>query len=145
MKTRSKALYQFLLESGAINGIKEDIAEAKRLYRQRYLMQWRQNQSDLCKEIRFSITKRDYYAIKVRAISQRLKPASYAKQIVIASLSNTPVIPDRKTVEEVRQSIGIAYSLFLQKNKFGNISEWDVEQHLIRAERLLAEYLKNPC
>lgn len=141
MKIRSKSLFAFLSESGVLNGTKEDIANAKALYRLRYRKDWKERHRNLKKEIRFYVTRKEYYEIKQKAISTKMTATSYSKLIVLSSISQTLQIPNRNILESIRQNIGVTLSLFLQKNKYGNVAEWNIEKRLIEAEKLITEYL----
>jgi hypothetical protein len=144
MKIRSKALYTFLLESGVLNSQdKTLIAEAKHNYRKYYQRNWKRNRPKLKKEVRFLLTHREYFDLKIRATESGLLPTEYSKDAVLTSVANMPIIPKRKELESILQAIGIAASLCQRKDRFGNISGTEVETYLLKAENLLSDYLQS--
>src|SRR5574338_608523 len=107
MKIRSKALYQFLVDTGAIDGTKEEVEAAKKEFRRRYQRENKRKRKALQPDIRISLTHRELFEIKVKAIECGMSYTDYIKQTVLSTLTNTLVIPNRSTLEQILQSLGI--------------------------------------
>lgn len=142
-KVRSESLYLYLKEQGVLESTPEVIEEAKRNYRRKYVQAWKRNRPKLRKEIRYSVTQKQYFELKVRAIESGLLPTEFAKDSMLSSVANKPNIPNRQMLESILQSIGIATSLCQHKDRYGNISPVQVEQYLLKAETALLKYLKD--
>ena len=143
MKIRSKALYLFLLEEGVLDGSQEEIAQAKQEFRKQYQKNWKRNKPKLKKEIRFELTHKEYFELKVRSLESGLFPTTFAKDAVLTSVAKQLAIPNKATLDKVLQVIGIAASLCQNKDRYGNISGKQVEEYLFQAEGLLLDYLNH--
>lgn len=138
MKIRSKLLYQYLLESGVLNGTPEAIGLAKREYRKRYKKQWK-GQQRLKKEIRFEITLNQFQKLKLKARAYDLRHTTYTKQIVLASIEQSPVIPYREVLEKVLQLISMATTASINE---GTTRVKEQTALLLQAETYLLNYLQ---
>jgi len=133
MKTRSNALYQYLLKADVLSGPKEAIALAKQDYRKRYKRQWKQ-QARQQKEIRFSVTPQQFAAIVARAQASASGHTTYARSVVLAAV-DLPAAPN-DTLLSVLQAISMAAVAIEQGRPVHSVYE------LVRkAELMLLQYL----
>jgi hypothetical protein len=109
MKIRSKALFIYLSEAGVLNGTPEQIANAKKCYRTLYKKNWKQQKRPR-KELRIEMTLKQHAAVTAAAYTSKLKPTSYARQIILhaANAGACPISKDE--VLGVLQSVSIAYN-----------------------------------
>ena len=135
MKIRSKPLYTYLLDSGVLNGTPEEIDCAKCAYRRIYKQQWKQRKRPR-NEIRIEFTLKQYATIKSKAIGYGLNPTSFSRNITLASVELTPVIPNKDILLQVLQLISMA-AIASEKN----ISSRQLSAQLAHAEKLLLTYV----
>ena len=133
MNMRSEALYQYLLKADVLNGSKEAIARAKQEYRKHYKRQWKQ-QARQQKEIRFSVTAKQFAIIKAKAQSASLGHTTYARNAVLAAIDQ-PVSPN-DTLLAALQAVSMAATAIEQGKPARSAHE------LVRkAELALLQYL----
>jgi len=130
MKIRSKKLYQYLLESGVLNGTPEAIGMAKLAYRNAYKKAWKQ-QSRPRKEIRFIVTLKQFESIKIKASEYELRPATYSRSVILQAAEGSLVIPHRDQLLKVLQLVSMATIA----------SERSVLNSLLSAQLAEVEYL----
>lgn len=135
MKIRSKALWQYLSETGALNGTVEEIATAKKKYRQNYKRTWKQNRIIRKIELRPGFTDREFKELAIRAQAVGLTPTALVREHVLSYLQNSELIPNRNRLLKVLQLISMAII---------NSADYRTQQALLQeAERLLLSYLKS--
>lgn len=94
MKTRSRAFYAYLSETGMLNGTPEQIAIARQEYRKRYKKAWRQGRNT-AKEIRFTVTPTQYATIEAKANIIQSRPTAYAKATVLERIGQPAIHNER--------------------------------------------------
>ena len=130
-KVRSKRLYQFLIDRGALNASKEEIMKVKAEYRKLYKKAWKKKRNVPRKEIRPCFSLKEYLDIQVKAHELGVCPTRYVKQVVLSGLHGKALVPHTNVLKKVLQLLGIA------QNSYG-----DAVASLPEAEKLLFEYLK---
>lgn len=139
MKTRSKALYAYLLEAGVLNGTPAEIDRAKCDYRKLYKRQWKENKRPR-KEIRIEFTLKQFTAIKTKARWYELRHTTYARKVILtAAESDRFVIPKREQLEKISQLVSMA-AITMKKN---TMLRCQVAELLLEAETILMDYLNN--
>jgi hypothetical protein len=139
MKTRSKALYTYLLEAGVLNGTPAEIDRAKCGYRKLYKRQWKENKRPR-KEIRIEFTLKQFQKVKLKAREFDLRHTTYARQVILAaSEDDSGFIPHREKLEKILQRISIA-CIAMEKN---TRLPWEVAELLQEAETILMDYLNS--
>jgi hypothetical protein len=136
MKTRSTALYQYLLSAGVIGGSKEDIALAKAQYRKLYKKQWKARHRPR-KELRIEVTLKQLADIKVKAASANMRHTTFARSILLFSLNEPLPLFHRDTLLQVLQYISMA-SIHITRN---NPNRVQVLRLVQQAEAALLQYL----
>lgn len=134
-KIHSKKLFKFLLDKGVLDGPEEAIQEAKREYVRLYKKEWKLRNTRQ-KEIRISLTVKEFTALQKLAEGTGLKPTTLVHDLAISAIENKPFIADRDTLLEVLQLIGMAYM-----NIYQNTPNSDAENYLLQSESLLVHYL----
>jgi len=137
MRIRSKKLWQYLIETNALNGTEEDIIKAKVQYRKMYKREWKKKQRLPKKELHPVFSLKEFHIIKLKANKVGLHPSTYVKQIVIASLQSTDLLPNKEQLQKVLQLISISV-ISLKSNQL-NLSQIAIQ--LEEAEKLLLQYL----
>jgi len=136
MKTRSKALFTYLQQTGVLGGTPEAIALVKKQYRALYKKQWKKQQQSW-KEVRISFTIEQYQMITFAAAQCAQKTTVYARTIILSTVENRPFIAERETLLQVLQLLSLAINA-AQRN---DSSIHKITQLLAHAEQLLLTYL----
>jgi len=140
MKTRSKALYAYLLEAGVLKGTPEAIDCAKCEYRKLYKKHWKQKVKPR-KEIRIEFTLKQFAAIKSKAHEYDLKHTTYSRLAILAAVDSAAgIIPHLEQLEKILQLVSMAV-IGIAKN---TLPLWQVSEFLEEAETVLIDYLKKP-
>lgn len=137
MRIRSKALWQYLHDTGALNGTAEDIARAKAEYRRIYKRTWKQGKRKK-RELRPGFTEQEYTELCKRATLFNLPPTTYVRELVLAAQERPDLIPHRETLLYVLQRISMTVTALAA---LPNIPP-DILRDLHEAESLLLDYLK---
>jgi len=137
-KPKSKKLLEYLQNTGVLNGSSEEIALAKIEYRKQYLRNWKNAKTPLIKEMRIMFSLREYKDIKVFLYDLNLKPTTYAKQLILKSLTDQKVVPNLEKLEGIYQKIGMAINQNLKDH-----SNLKFIESIIKIEEELFEYLKS--
>ncbi|MGY3214794.1 hypothetical protein [Mucilaginibacter sp. HD30] len=134
MRIRSKALYQYLLQAGVLNGPEKAIALAKAEYRRLYKRRWKkQNRPRM--EIRFEVTLKQFDELKAKATAAEMRHTTYLKAMALASIG-VPPTPDPRLLD-VLQSVSMAVIAIERDDPTAHIYSL-----IIKAENSLLEYLR---
>lgn len=106
-KIRSRRLLEYLIVSGALDKGKDAIVEAKLAYRKQYKKEWRQHKLTLHKELRLSLTLRQYHSLQLTAHDNKLSPTAFARQQVLIALDARPFLPNTEILRQILQSISL--------------------------------------
>ena len=143
MKFRSKALWQYLNDTGALQGTPEDIERAKRSYRREYKRKWRQNKIIKPIELRPGFTAKEYRELKIAAKMAGMTPTIFIKRSALASLGMAKAIPEKIKLLTALQLVSMA-SIAIFKAKHGRAIDMEtVANSIEQAEKVLLEYLKD--
>jgi hypothetical protein len=134
VKIRSKALRSYLLEAGVLNGAPEQIAYAKQAYRKQYKKQWKKRLRPQ-KEIRYTVTIKQFEVIRRDAQRLAMKHSTYAKYCLLERSGQPPVRND--CLLEILQLVSMATIAVERKS-----SIYQVQQLMQKAELKLLDYLK---
>jgi hypothetical protein len=138
MKVRSRKLYEYLLQAGVLNGPDESIAQCKKDFRKQYKKLWKQRKKPR-KEIRFELSLKEFQALQLQARVYDLRHTTYARQIVLASVEQSPFIPYRDVLHKVLQLISMAA---IASGK-GGVTMEELSAWLMQAETELLHYLQH--
>ena len=134
-KIHSKKLFKFLLDKGVLDGPEEAIQKTKKEYVRLYKKEWRQRNTRQ-KEIRISLTVKEFTALQKLAENVGLKHTTFVHDLAISTIENKRFIADRDALLEVLKNIGLAYM-----NIYQNSPNSDAENYLLHCESLLVRYL----
>ena len=134
MKIRSKALYEYLVQANVLDGPMEAIMLAKKQYRQRYKRQWKKRSRPV-KEIRYTVTIKQFVAIREKAKEAGLRHTTYAKAVTLENIGQPRLHND--TLLKALQLVSMAVIATEQRQPYMQI--YDL---LYKAETALLEYLK---
>lgn len=135
MKIRSKALWKYLEETGVLHGTEADIARAKREYRRLYKKAWKQRRVKRC-ELRPIFTMLEFEAVLNRAKQAGVKPAVFAREVILQAATSSVFIQNKDELLRVLQLISIT-AVELSKDE----SLLHLLQQIETAERKLLLYL----
>lgn len=151
MKTvRSKKLWQYLHETGALALGEEAIAVAKAEYRRQYKREWKQkNKSKPKRELRPEFTLQQHQALTLKARRNGYKPTGYLKELALATLDGKiNVLPFKERLTEILQQIVVAGHLLHGLRSGGYMITVDelkeVDDLLKKSQAELTEYLFLP-
>ena len=135
MKVRSKDLWNYLLQSGALESQDEAIIQnAKRIYRKMYKRDWeRKNRNIRELRIRFSFKQMNEIARHSKLFN--LNCTSYAKEVILTSQENRIMIPCREELLGILKDVGMAINILSEK------PDAKVQTLLYKAEIQLIDYL----
>jgi hypothetical protein len=137
-KPKSKKLIEYLNRMGVLNGTPEEIQLAKIHYRKEYQKNWKQTKAPLVKDIRITLTLREYKDLKVFVYDLKKSPTAYSKQIILQSINGKKIIPNRTELEIIYQKIGMAINQNLKDH-----SNIKLLETLIKIEEDLSSYLSS--
>ena len=136
MKIRSYALFNYLVEADVLNGTPEQIAAAKISYRKLYKRNWKLRIRPV-KEIRFTVTLKQYKEIQIHADCCAIKPITYAKHTVLESIG-APIMTNAVLLD-VLQLVSMATIGAIKQNR----SYTELSALLQQAEQLLVRHIQN--
>jgi hypothetical protein len=116
MKIRSKDLWQYLNDTGALNGNEEDIIQAKREYRKAYKCKWKKNRHLPRKEMRPYFSLREYREICLKAHDIGVKPTAYVKMIVLSIVNEQNPMHSNEAIRTTVQQVSIVLNSLLELN-----------------------------
>jgi len=134
MKVRSKELWDYLEQSGALDS-PELIPEAKTAFRKIYKKNWRKD-AKRSKELHPSFTRIEFEQIGLRAKLFGLRPTTYARNLILSAQQELALVPNKQHLLEIQQCIGMAENAILKDMDIAEASRL-----LLRAEEMLAHYL----
>jgi len=138
MKKHNKNIMQYLSEAGVLEGSEEEITKAKKEYRLKYKRDWQKN-SSRSKTLRPCFTPGEFKEIKQRAELYGVQPTTYARTLVLSSLGDDDLIPNKDKLMHVLQAVGMAGMELIKDSN-------SIEGHalLSQAEAMLCNYLNIP-
>ncbi len=107
---RSKLLYQYLKEQGVLDMDEAQITHAKKEYRRLYKKQWAENHKGLKKDIRISLTQKEYSLIRHIPTEPNMTLPSFTKALLLAVANKKQRIPDETELIHVIQSLSVTIS-----------------------------------
>jgi hypothetical protein len=137
MKIRSKKLYAYLKETGALEKGPGAIREAKKEYRRIYKRDWKRSKRQVSRVIEIRVSLKEYKALQNRCIESNTKPFDFAKEVLCVALNNTDFIPNKTLLQKVLQQLSIV-NIAMQKGR-GNVEA--IKNILNAAEQMLDKYL----
>ena len=135
-KPKSKKLLTYLDKMGVLNGTSEEIQLAKIQYRKEYQKNWKQTKAPLIKDLRITLSLREYKDLKVFVFDLKKSPTAYSKQIILQSITEKKTLPHRTELELIYQKIGMAINQNLKDH-----SNIKLLENLIKIEEDLTNYL----
>lgn len=130
MKIRSKNLWQYLSDTGALKGSESDIAKGKEEYRRMYFRQWKELHKRPQKELRIILTIREYLDLKVKALEVGLKPTPYLKELALVAIATKQRV-DKNSLKKILQLVKMA----------STSNSKDYKNLLMEAEKLLLDFM----
>jgi hypothetical protein len=130
LKIRSKKLLEHLIVSGALEQGNDAIVQAKKLYRQQYKRDWKKRKLMLSRELRISLTLREYCSLRITAHNNGLSCTKFARQQLLNAIHEKPCILNPEILRDILQSISLS------------INDGRTDR-LQNAEKLLITYLKD--
>jgi len=134
MKIRSKALWKYLHDTGALTQGKEAIATAKREYRKQYKREHRRKRKK--KDVRPLFNPKEYEALALRAHLFNLCPTAYAREVILQAQELRELIPNRTHLMQILQKVSMALIASHNPERLP-----EVQPLLMEAETELLHYL----
>jgi hypothetical protein len=142
MRVRSQKLFAFLEQQGVLEGSEEQISEAKKRFRKLYHKEWRARRQKK-KGLRPIFTPEEYDAVRSHSKRIGMRPYSYAREVILHSLSGNQVI-NKTPLLKVLQLIGMT-GIALSKAEHpvsGYVISESINQ-LFQAEQILLSLLNH--
>lgn len=146
-------IHDYLEQAGVlVNGDEEQIKAAKKIYRKKYLLEYKRWQRKNKPEftIQFSMEYGEYPKIQIAAAEHKMKIPGFIKAVVFAYLSKTYLTPNREEIVRLEQNLAqIANeirSLCSRKALWANPEEryQRIEKQVERLNQELSNALRNP-
>lgn len=134
MKIRSRPLFEYLLKADVLNGTPEQIAHAKKVYRNQYKRNWKLRKRPV-KEVRFTVTLKQFVALKTQAQAAAMPHTSYVRHVALSSIGQP--MPETELLLSVLQNISMA-SIAIARN----MPMAEISALIQRAENTILQYLK---
>lgn len=106
-RIRSKKLYRFLEEQGALSNPRE-IRRLKREYRRQYQNTWQRQQRKKQQELRFTITKEEYQKVKISCQKESITPSELAKDLLLSYSRSEPFVTNKEELLAVAKELGLS-------------------------------------
>jgi hypothetical protein len=119
MKTRSIQLLQFLKEHGADNASEEGIAQLRKDYRRLYKKEWRQKRQLPIKELRPTLTLKQYEILKQNSKKANFpNPTAYTRSLLLNDIMEQQFIVNMDNLMLVSQKVGMAINTIMRGNLY---------------------------
>lgn len=135
---RSKQLWQYLSDTGALNGTEEDIVKAKYEYRKLYKRTWKRDRQKPVVELRPGFSLKEIQAIKQKADELKLTPTALVKNLALSCIEKKLIVPHKHELLLVLQLLGMASTALLKERYIQS----SIPNMVLEAERLLLSYMK---
>lgn len=141
-------IYTFLEASGVLQTNDDAlIKQAKRTYWTEYKRKWRLSKRRSGKEFTIFLDGDDLQLIASATKSHVRKLPDFFKAAVLAYITRQYIVPDRMTVNHIRELLSLNYTA-LQAIADGNKIHWNLSRQLLKQlealEKQVLEYLQNP-
>ncbi len=135
MKTNKQL--QYLIDTGAINGTKEDIALAKAEHRKIYKKKWKRNNAKKKADLRPSFTPKELYLLSVKAQELGQTSTHYLRLLALEAIEAESIIPHADKLYKILQLVGMIVTDIEQNN-----ITFYTKENIHQTEILLLKYLK---
>jgi len=152
-RNRNSKLWEYLVSVGVDTGSDEEIKSAKRAYRKKYLLNYKQKQRTVKPEyaVKFSKGNGEYEKVNRAAKMHSMTITGFIHSTVLAYISNTYVVPDRTQVAHLEQLLSDCLNeiktIARPKEKYF----WDrerkfeaIEKRIEKLEIQINEVFRNP-
>jgi hypothetical protein len=133
MKIRRRAFFNYLSETGMLNGTPEQIAIARLAYRQQYKRKWKQERK-ATKELRIAFTLEHCIAIKKYAVNCGLTQTAFVRNVILQAIGLERDVTKSADLLKALQLVSMAVNACMKDNCPITVS-------LDQAESLLLQYL----
>lgn len=152
-RPHNRKMWEYLESVGVLeNGTGEQIKQAKKNYRKRYLYQYKKKQRTDNADISILLSKKngEYERVKGEAQRHGLCVSVFLKESALAYLNNSFVVPNREQIAELEQLLSRCLNeiqtIYRSKGKWWD-RDWKYEAVEKRIEKMEAEmnnFFRNP-
>lgn len=135
MKSKNSPLYKYLRDNNVLGKSKEEIKQAKELYRKEYLKKWHKDRREEHKDIRLRFSPSEFSKIREMALKLNQSPTSFSKQVILKEIQSKILIPNKHILQELVQKLGIVGMAILRN---GSLETYESIEEI---ENALIEYL----
>jgi predicted nucleotide-binding protein len=137
-RNRNSEIWKYLEETGVLEkGTDEEIKAAKRAYRKKYLLQYKQRQR-ICKPeytLHFSTKNGEYENVLRAANAHKMSVTAFTHSCVFAYMNKTFIVPNREQVAKLEQLLSDCLNevkiIVRSKEKYF----WEREKQLDKIEK----------
>lgn len=150
---RSKALWEFLESTGALDGTDEQIKTAKRAYRKQYFLTFKKQQRSKRPEYTIGFHRHNGEHKKICHVAKRhqMTVPSFIKSATLAYIDKNYLVPDPLIIAHLEQLLSDCLneikSIVATKEKYF----WQrdekieaIEKRIIKLEEQMSQIFKNP-
>jgi hypothetical protein len=147
-------IWQYLNNAGVLeNGTKEQINAAKRAYKKKYLLTYKQQQRREKQEYIILLSKEngEYNIVSIAAKKHSMSVTAFLKTATLAYINQYYIVPDRvqlgKMEQLLAQCLNEVQAITRTKEKYSWEREQKyeaIEKRIIRLESEIREVLSNP-
>lgn len=135
MKSKNSPLYQYLKDNNVLGKSKEEIKQAKELYRKEYLKVWHKERREENKDIRIRFSPSEFSKIREIALKLNQSPTSFSKQVILNEIHSEILIPNKHILQELVQKLGMVGMSILRN---GSLETYEAIEEI---ENALIEYV----
>lgn len=150
MKIRQNTgIWKYLEECGVLNnGTEEQIKEARRAYKKKYILAYKRRQRAETKEFTILLNKDERKKISETAKNHHMTIVRFLKLAAMAYMDKTYIVPDREAVARIEQTlIQILNEIqaIAKRNKilFG-LNPLAIEKRINKMEEVITDALRSP-
>lgn len=146
---QNTGIYKYLEECGVlVNGTEEQIKEARRAYKKKYILAYKRKQRTETKEFTILLDKEQRKKFSEAAKNHHMTVVCFLKSAAMAYMDKTYLVPDRDQVARIEQTlIQILNEIqaIAKRNKilFG-LNPLAIEKRISRMEEVINDTLRNP-
>ncbi len=153
-KNRNSPMWEYLEAAGVLEkGTDEEIKAAKRLYRKKYLLRYKQQQRGSKPEytVNFSKDSGEYERIILAAKRHKMPVTTFLRSAALAYLNRTYIVPDPIRIARLEQLLSDCLNEIKTIAKTKERFFWgreqkveEIEKRIVKLESDISEVLRNP-
>ncbi len=147
-------IWQYLNSAGVLDGTVEQIKEAKKIYKKKYLLAYKQRQrAEKKRSILFLLSKEngEYNTVSTVAKKHSMSVTAFLKSATLAYIKQYYIVPDRAQLAKMEQLLAQCLNEVQLITRTKEKYSWEreqkyeaIEKRIIQLENQIREVLSNP-